>query len=43
MTDKPAPVVIASAVLALEDAQGCAVRTGEHLNDALSAVAHLHA
>ena len=35
--------VIACAVLALEDAQGCAARTGEHLNEALSAVAHLHA
>ena len=41
-TDKSAPVVVASAVLALEDAQGCAARTGEHLNEALSAVAHLH-
>ena len=42
MTDKPTPVVIACAVLALEDAQGCAARTGEHLNEALSSVAHLH-
>jgi len=40
--DGPAPVVVASAVLALEDAQRCAARTGEHLNEALSAVAHLH-
>jgi hypothetical protein len=39
----PAPVVVASAVLALEDAQRCAAQTGEHLNEALSAVAHLHA
>jgi len=42
MTDEPAPVVVASAVLALEDVQRCAARTGEHLNEALSAVAHLH-
>jgi hypothetical protein len=42
-TDKPAPVVVASAVLALEDAQRCAARTGKHLNEALSEVAHLHA
>jgi hypothetical protein len=41
MTGEPAPVVVASAVLALEDAQRCASRTGEHLNVALSAVAHL--
>ena len=31
------------AVLALEDARRCAARTGEHLNEALSEVAHLHA
>jgi hypothetical protein len=42
MTDEPAPVVVASAVLAFEDAQRCAARTGEHLNEALSSVAHLH-
>ncbi|MEZ5320487.1 MAG: hypothetical protein R2698_00060 [Microthrixaceae bacterium] len=30
MTDKPAPVVVASAVLALEDAQRCATRTGKN-------------
>lgn len=41
--DGPAPVVVASAVLALEDARRCAARTGEHLNEALSEVAHLHA
>lgn len=41
--DEPAPVVVASAVLALEDAQRSASRTGDHLNEALSAVAHLHA
>lgn len=43
MTDAPAEVVVASAVLALDDAERCASRTGEHLNEALSAVAHLHA
>lgn len=41
--DGPAPIVVASAVLALEDARRCAARTGEHLNEALSEVAHLHA
>ena len=33
--DGPAPVVVASAVLALEDAQRCSSRTGEHLYEAL--------
>lgn len=42
MADEPAEVVVASAVLALDDAERCASRTGEHLNEALSAVAHLH-
>lgn len=40
--DASAEVVVASAVLALHDAQRCASRTGEHLDEALSAVAHLH-
>ena len=43
MADEPAPVLVASAVLALDEAQGCASRTGEHLNEAMTAVAHLHA
>ncbi len=43
MADEPASVVVVSAVLALDEAQRCASRTGEHLNDAMSAVAHLHA
>lgn len=43
MTDEPAELVIASAVLALDEAQRCAGQAGEHLNVALSAVAHLHA
>jgi hypothetical protein len=43
MADEPASVVVVSAVLALDEAQRCASRTGQHLNDAMSAVAHLHA
>ncbi len=43
VADASAEVVVASAVLALRDAQCCASRTGEHLNEAMSAVAHLHA
>jgi hypothetical protein len=42
MTDEPALIVVATAVLALDDARRGAYRTGEHLNEALSAVAHLH-
>lgn len=41
--DASAEVVVASAVLALDGAERCASRTGEHLNEAMSAVAHLHA
>lgn len=43
MTDEPAEAVVASASLALGDAQRCASQVGEHLNVAHSAVAHLHA
>lgn len=43
MTDEPVSVVVVSAVLALDEAQSCASRTGEHINEAMSAVAQLHA
>lgn len=43
MAAAPAEVVVSSAGLALEDAQRCASRAGEHLNIVLSAIAHLHA
>jgi hypothetical protein len=43
MAAAPAEVVVASAVMALDEAQRCAGQAGEHLNIALSAVAHLHA
>lgn len=41
-TDLPAAVVVANAVLALDEARRDAGNLGEHLNAALSAVARLH-
>lgn len=43
MAGEPASFVVTSAVLALDDAHRSATRTGEHLDDVTSAVAHLHA